>query len=224
MRKPLRNRERKPYIIVFWEGESEKEYMRFMRDRFHEYLNLTVHNKKGTFNMAKKSFSPNGIYADDASEVDAVWFIFDTEPELRAKWDEYKKIIQTIRRKCKSASVRLLMTKGCIEYFFLLHYEKCRPQIQNKADKERVMQCLTDTYCPAYKKGDPLTISEIAQKYEAAVKNGTWCMRYMNEELRGALNDDERNQRMFISDRTFSNVHEGLEYLIDLEKRANDIV
>lgn len=35
MARKTNSRERKPYIIVFWEGESEEAYMKFMRNEFH---------------------------------------------------------------------------------------------------------------------------------------------------------------------------------------------
>ena len=48
--------------------------------------------------------------------------------------------------------VRLLMTTGCVEYWFLLHYKKICPSIQNVAEKENVMKMLLNE-CPGYTKG-----------------------------------------------------------------------
>lgn len=45
------------------------------------------------------------------------------------------------------------MTRGCIEYYFLLHYEKCAPAIHIPADKDKVIELLKKQ-CPKYKKGD----------------------------------------------------------------------
>ena len=218
MARTYKPRERKPYIIVFWEGESEEEYMKFMRSEFHEYLNLTVHTKKGTFEMARKAFSGKGVYADDLSEVDAIWFIFDTEPVLREKWYEYLGILKQLRRKCKHADTRLLMTKGCIEYYLLLHFEKCAPLIVTPADKENIMQKLIGKYCADYAKGDSKSIYEIARYYPTAVENGEWSLRRIEQEISVTGDMDERDRRLFITDQTFSNVQEGIMYLMDLKK------
>ena len=43
MARKINSRNRKPYIIIFWEGESEQVYMKYMRKKFHMSANLTVH-------------------------------------------------------------------------------------------------------------------------------------------------------------------------------------
>lgn len=45
MARKSKNKSRKPYIIVFWEGESEEQYFKFLKDKFHENANLNVHSK-----------------------------------------------------------------------------------------------------------------------------------------------------------------------------------
>lgn len=62
MARKSKNRSRNPYIIIFWEGESEEQYFKFLKDRFHEKANLNIHNKKGLFAVADKAFSAKGIY------------------------------------------------------------------------------------------------------------------------------------------------------------------
>lgn len=52
MARKSKNRSRNPYIIIFWEGESEEQYFKFLKDRFHEKANLNIHNKKGLFAVA----------------------------------------------------------------------------------------------------------------------------------------------------------------------------
>ena len=220
MARTSKPRESKLYIIVFWEGESEEEYMKFMRSEFHEYLNLTVHTKKGTFEMARKAFSSRSIYADDLSDVDAIWFIFDTEPVLREKWDEYLGILNQLRRKCKHAATRLLMTKGCIEYCFLLHFEKCAPLIVTPTDKENIMQTLIGKYCADYAKGDSKSIHEIAGHYPVVLENGEWSLKRIEQEISVTDDMDERDRRLFMTDQTFTNVHEGIAYLMDLKRKS----
>ena len=46
MSRKSKNLERKPYIVIFWEGESEKEYFKCIKDKFHDVANLELYQKK----------------------------------------------------------------------------------------------------------------------------------------------------------------------------------
>ena len=83
------------------------------------------------------------------------------------------------------------MTKGCIEYYFLLHYEKTQPLIVSVKDKEKVLKLLSTKYCPGYEKGDKDTTWEIAEHYEIAV---------------------------YFTDSTFTNVHEAVKHLMEMSR------
>ena len=213
MARKTKNITRNPYIIVFWEGESEEEYFKFVRQRFHDKANVKIHSKKGIFAMAKKAFSPKGDYVEETAYVDEVWFVFDTEPDLRPKWDEYWEIVKNIRKKCKNARVRLLMTKGCIEYFFLLHYEKSAPAITMPSDKEKILKNLKSKYCPDYEKGNRNATWEIAEHYMTGIGNGKWSLKRLEDELSKAQDEDERYKILYFTDSTFTNAHEAIEYL-----------
>lgn len=218
MARKSKNKSRKPYIIVFWEGESEEQYFKFLKDRFHEKANLNVHNKKGLFTMAEKAFSSKGIYCDDASDVDEIWIIFDTEVDLRPSWDKNWDIVKKLRKKCKNATVNLYMTKGCIEYYFLLHYEKTQPLIVSVKDKEKVLKLLSTKYCLGYEKGDKDTTWEIAEHYETAVENGEWSLKRITDELEGTADENERIRRLYFTDSTFTNVHEAVKHLMEMSR------
>lgn len=215
MARQVKRREKNPYIIVFWEGESEEAYMKFLRKKFHAYANLTVHNQKGVFSAAKKSIlSSKGRYYADRKEIDQVWFIFDTEQDLKGKWGEFKEIINRLKKLHKEMLVRLLMTKGCIEYYFLLHYEQCAPLIESKSDKEHVQNRLERSYIPGYKKGDPEKIELIGQNYLNAIENGRWSLKRIEGEIGSMEQSEERDFRLFMTNSTFTTVHEGVQFLI----------
>ena len=78
---------------------------------------------------ADKAFNERGAYFNDVFDVDEIWIVFDTEKELHPCWNDNWEIVKSLRKRCKYADVKLFMTKGCIEYFFLLHYKKARPLI-----------------------------------------------------------------------------------------------
>ena len=75
------------------------------------------------------------------------------------------KIIKRLRslRKKPGIKVRLLMTTGCVEYWFMLHYKMFAPPIQTVAEKERIIAELIEQV-PDYQKGDlPLYFKNCAE-------------------------------------------------------------
>ena len=222
MARKSKNKSRIPYIIVFWEGESEKQYFMFLKDRFHENANLNIHRKKGLFGTADKAFSVKGVYYEDLLDVDEIWIVFDTEVVMRKKWEEHWDIVKSLRKKCKNAMVKLYMTKGCIEYYFLLHYEKIQPLIVTVQDKENLLKRLSSKeYCPGYKKGDKETTWKIAEKYETAIKNGEWCLKGITDEFEDISNEDVVTRELYFTDSTFTNTHRAVMHLIDLRNQIS---
>lgn len=220
MARKSKNKSRNPYIVVFWEGESEEQYFKFLKDRFHEAANINVHNKKGLFVTANKAFASKGIYADDTLDVDEIWFVFDTEVEMRLQWKANWDIVKNLRKRCKNAVVKLYMTKGCIEYYFLLHYEKIQPLIVTVRDKENILKRLSSKDCCAgYKKGDKDTTWRIAERYEMAIENGIWCLTRIYDELKGVATEEEITKKLYFTDSTFTNTHQAVQHLLDLRNR-----
>jgi len=110
------------------------------------------------------------------------------------------------------------MTKGCIEYYFLLHYEKTQPLIVTVQDKENLLKRLsTKDYCPGYKKGDKETIWKIAERYTMAIENGEWCLKRIADELKGVSTEDAITEKFYYTDSTFTNTHRAVQYLCDLK-------
>lgn len=114
--------------------------------------------------------------------------------------------------------VNLYMTKGCIEYYFLLHYEKTQPLIVSVKDKEKVLKLLSTKYCSGYEKGDKDTTWEIAEHYETAVENGEWSLKRIADELEGTADENERIRRLYFTDSTFTNVHEAVKHLMEMSR------
>ncbi len=211
-------REKNPYIVVFWEGESEELYMKYMKREFRSYANLTVNKQRGIFQAANKAIlKEKGVFFSDRKEIDEVWFVFDTEPDLRGKWEEYEKIVRALKKIQKELRVRLLMTKGCIEYYFLLHFQKCRPTILTPTDKEQILKSLVANYVPNYQKGDADSIDKIAAQYTTAVINGHWSLEQAISEI--GIVSEERDRQLFMTDSTFTTVQEGIEFLIELKNK-----
>lgn len=109
------------------------------------------------------------------------------------------------------------MTTGCIEYWYVLHYEMYTPPIQTVAEKDRVMAKLL-TKEPYYKKGDEAITAKIGQNYPVAVHNARkTVVNLLQHGLPGLEETDERNRWLCQKCMTFSNVYEAIDYLSSLK-------
>ena len=141
---PRPSRKRKPYIVVFCEGESEQAYTDFLKKEFSDVASIKRPSSTGLFEEADSKFKKDKLYRDYAEVTDEIWFFFDVETTIIDSWDTRMKIIKHLRslRKTPGIRVRLLMTTGCVEYWLMLHYEMYTPSIQTVAEKQRVMNRL----------------------------------------------------------------------------------
>lgn len=217
MARKTRGLDTKKAIYVFWEGESEQKYIRFLNREFSGKTTIRAHREKGLFSTAQAFYRGNARFKSDVSELDEIWFFFDTEVEKGDQWEESTKSLRQIiesRPKRNPIRIRLLMTSGCVEYWFLLHYKKIRPPISTPADKEKILRELKKEIS-TYKKGDQSAIDEIAKKYPDAIENGRWCLSF----LRGEGMPEETEKRdawLFQGTHTFTTVHEALDMLVSL--------
>lgn len=206
----------KPLIYVFCEGESEIEYIKVIKEKYED---VAVIQKpiKGLFSVTDKKFKKDAKYRNNAEVTDEIWFFFDVDDGQTGSWDKIKKIISTLQklRKKPNVRVRLLMTTGCVEYWFLLHYKKLYPSIQNVAEKENVMKQLQGE-CPGYEKGDHVTTRKIAEKIDQAIVNGDWVLNHI-DGLPTLEDNDVRNRWLYQSTLTFTTVQEAIKFLESLK-------
>ena len=220
MSRPIRHE--KPYIVVFCEGESEEVYANFLRKEFKNVASIKVKcsNSTSLFEDADSRFKKDKAYRDYAEVTDEIWFFFDVEMKDIDSWDARIKIIKRLRslRRKPNIKVRLLMTTGCIEYWFMLHYEMYVPTIQTVAEKQRVLNRLL-TKEPNYKKGDVNTTEKIAQNYPVAVENARQTVSNLLQQGLPTLEDtDERNRWLCQKCFTFSTVYEAIDFLTSVSK------
>lgn len=212
----------KRHIYLFFEGESEECYAMVLKRRYEDVAVINI-KKKGLFTDADNRFKNDNKYKNAVDVIDEIWFFFDVEEYERDKWDERLKIIKKLRklRKDKNITVRLLMTTGCAEYWFLLHYENTAPRIETAAEKENITDRLKK-YVPEYEKGDQRCVNEISELYREAVSHGKSVIHnLLSDGLPGIEDSDERNQWLHTGSRTFTTVHEAIEYLESLQNKEN---
>ncbi len=214
----------KKIIRVFCEGESEQAYTEFLKRRFCDVAVIKYPKETGLFECALSHFRKTPEYRDYTNEIDEIWFLFDVERNDVDKWDDRLKKIKQLRklRKNQKIRVRLLMTTGCIEYWFMLHYKFYIPSLQSVAEKERVIAELKSIE-PQYEKGKFDITSKIAQDYSIAVENAKKTIkRLIDEGLPEIEETDERDRWLCRNCFTFSNVYEAIEFLENLECQMAD--
>lgn len=206
----------KPLVYVFCEGESEIEYIKYLKEKFED---VAVIRKpvKGLFEVAGKKFKRDVKYRNHAEVTDEIWFFFDVDGKQTGSWERIQKNISTLKklRKKPNIRVRLLMTTGCVEFWFLLHYKKVVPSIQTMAEKENILRLLQNE-CPGYVKGDSNTTRKIAGHFKQASINGDWVLRQI-EGLPALEESDVRNRWLYQSTCTFTTVQEAINFLEGLK-------
>lgn len=216
---PRPTRRRKPYIVVFCEGESEQAYTDFLKKEFKDVASIKRPSATGLFEEADGKFKKDKACRDYAEVTDEIWFFFDVETKDIGLWDARMKIIKRLRalRKKPGIKVRLLMTTGCIEYWLMLHYEMYTPPIQTVAEKQRVIERLLSKE-PNYQKDDTATTARIAQNYpKAVIHSKQTVLNLLSQGLPGLEDTDERNRWLCQKCLTFSNVYEAIEFLTSLQ-------
>lgn len=157
-------------------------------------------------------------YRDVAEATDEIWFFFDVESKDGADeiWSERLKTINYLRklRKKPNIRVRLLMTSGCVEYWFMLHFKDCAPPTQTDADKKKLVEDVKKII-PTYKKGDKDSIWKIAPNYPTAIKYAQKRLQSI-KEIPCIEDTDERNHWLCKNCLTFSTVFEALDFLESL--------
>lgn len=217
MARNSRNLNLKKAIYVFWEGESEEAYVKFLHKQFQEKAVIKYHREKGTFATARAWYRSNTKFRNNFDELDELWFFFDTEIEKAGKWDENWSCLDQMlqsRPKRNPLIIRLLMTSCCVEYWFLLHFERAAPAMASPSDKERILQRVKE-HIPSYRKGDELTTAKIGEHYLTAVENGNWILQLLKADGMPD-NVEDRDKWLFQGTHTFTTVHEAIEMLMDL--------
>lgn len=231
---PRKQKKTKPLICVFCEGESEVAYANFLQHEFQN--NFVIKSRKMTstrlFEGTKLLFQKNATYRNSIDSIDEIWFFFDVEDynlltpssqdENVLRWNQRLQIIRELRklRKKPGVTVRLLMTSGCVEYWFLLHFESSSPSCVTSPDKENIISNLKK-YIPSYVKAHVSSIKRIAKNYITAESNSRKVLDNLSHSqglpkltASSTIRDeDERNQWLCTHCKTFSTVHEAISFL-----------
>lgn len=208
------------YSFIY-EGEgSEKAYLGFLKSRFHDVV--IIRGKKGFYPTAEQDLKKPGSELNiNWNNIDEIWFFFDIDPDAMMdgklnSWNHLESLIKKIHKRSKKINVRLLMTTGCIEYWFLLHFELTQPAMDGQPFKDKVLRQL-QSHIPRYTKSGQEIIKAFADSnMERAIENGQRVMQFVDRNIH--LVPKDKNQQLYTSGATFSNVY---EVLIDLKQLQN---
>ena len=221
----------KPLIYAFYEGESEKQYLQQLKARYRDAAVINVVSKPGLFKEAVSQFDKNPSLRENAEVTDEIWFLFDvgdTDGDEKS-WDFILPKMKTLRGKRKKPGirVRLLMTTGCLEYWLLLHFQKCQPRLQCKEERDRAEAelnqiCLKNWEKP-YEKGDSDIIRRIFETgFETASEYGAWYLQRLEDSGLPTLDNpenpsnaqlDKRYEWLLSCEETFTTVQEAAHFL-----------
>ena len=86
---PRQLKRKKPYIVVFCEGESEQAYTDFLKKEFKDVASIKRPSSTGLFEEADSKFKKDKSYRDYAEVTDEIWFFFDVETKDVQKWSRF---------------------------------------------------------------------------------------------------------------------------------------
>ena len=218
----MRFKHSRRYVYVYYEGEgSEKAYLEFLKSRFHDAI--IIKGKRGFYpNTEKDLKKPNSDLNKNWDTINEIWFFFDIDPDamMDGRITSWKKLEDVIRKigvsSRKKIKVRILMTTGCIEYWFLLHFERTQPAMDGQPFKEKVFSRLK-THVPQYTKAGTEIIRKFAdERMENAIVNAQRIMQSVVNDGHWASAD--LNRQLYTSGATFSTIFETLVELKDTQE------
>lgn len=225
----MRTKRSKPAVCIFCEGEgSEKAYSQFLRNEFSDVVRIAK-IEVGLFDEARAKLASDQWYQNNIDVINEFWFFFDVDKDTRYNGtaESWSQVIQPFlsqlgrHRNTKNLKVRFLMTTGCIEYWFLLHYKRVHPSIATKQEKVRVLNELKKE-CPEYTKAGKDVIRAIAETHiQTALENGTWSIHQIR---RTGLPEGgaSRYQWLYTCDETFTNVQDAVNCLKQLSDQKKN--
>lgn len=85
---PRQLKRKKPYIVVFCEGESEQAYTDFLKKEFKDVASINAPVLLDFSKKADSKFKKDKSYRDYAEVTDEIWFFFDVETKDVQKWGQ----------------------------------------------------------------------------------------------------------------------------------------
>jgi len=121
-----------PTFFVFCEGQSEEEYINFLRSSYK--IPVEINSKLAGHNISQK-FINSYLTTKTRHEKDEVFLMYDLD-------------VDGLYEKVKSINGILLLSNPCLELWFLLHFGNQLRNISSKNCNRKLVQI-----CKSYEKG-----------------------------------------------------------------------
>lgn len=133
-RKSVQRRKINPIFFIFCEGETEKEYINYLRSRYKIPIEI---KSKISGNKISQKHIRNFLKGKPTSPKDKIFLMYDLDvPEILDKLKSIKK-------------ANLLVSNPCIELWFLIHHQNQNANI-NSGNCIRKLE----NFWKVYKKGE----------------------------------------------------------------------
>lgn len=162
------NIERKPVILISFEGKTEKKYFSHFGGRNYKYnLELAPGNQTDPINIVNRAI--NGIKENDIDikNGDKVYCIIDTDMD-----SQNNKTIEKAIALANKKGIKVITSSPCIELWFYLHFEYIQSPINNKEVLLKLKAKI-----PNYEKGKDI-FEVICKNTNTAIKNAKKLEKY----------------------------------------------
>ena len=152
----------KPNYFVFCEGETEMEYVRFLRSIYRVPIQVIPRKSKSNITTTVIERTKRE-YVE--TNNDKVFLMFDLDVDIML--ERLQKIPDSV----------LLVSNPCIELWFLLHYQDQRARISSDECIQKLMKV-----SPEYKKGEVSDVEKMvySQHVDMAVERAKRLNEYDN--------------------------------------------
>lgn len=220
-------------IHVFCEGPTETAYLKCLKPDYEKVVTFHFHQNTHSKELYEKAYlimKNDKNSALSCGNADEFWFVFDIEPKHRSKFEAHQNYLEKIKSEVKNKNLkfRFLLTSGCMEYWFMLHFEKTAPPMDLKQKDVQIKSLEKVLSLKSYKKGDEKQLIPLMAKKETACDNGAWCLSRLDDlaklddlSKQGTLSKQEKERLKFFyeSGVTFTTVHEAILFLEKLKKK-----
>lgn len=201
----------KPRIMVFCEGDTEKTYFHYLKNKYR--INLEIEKKDAQeklLSVSKKHIEYHNIYLE---EKDSVWCVMDVE-ENKKKWLEIlPKIIQFEKEK----NHFVVFSNPCFEIWLLLYFKYITKKITSKELEEELSKIFKEKYRKGKNLKKYLNCLEFTEKI--AIENSKNLIKYHKQKQMIGSNDLITNYNDLIKDynnNPITTVHLLVEKIIDV--------
>ena len=203
----MKTRHSKSLIYVYYEGEgSEKAYLNFLKTRFRG--SAEIKGKKGFYSDIERDLkAQQSMLRRLWDQIGEIWLFFDVDQNTIMEGSEENWII------------RLLMTTGCIEYWFLLHFEQVQPPYKTGPEFKKYIENRLKRHIPDYRKSDEQLIRKLAEEgFDQGLINGRWTIESLEKKgaiTHGSEESRKRDHELFTCGMAFTTVHEAVQSLVN---------